>query len=212
MAEPVRLAEVLTALAAGTDLGMGQPPGHAARTCLIATAVAGELGLEPAERADVFHVGLLRYLGCTADAEEVARFAGDELELAVAVAPFVMGDAQDEERAVGRADVAAAKAAALTAHCEAAALMAGRLGLGEGVVAALRHGFERWDGTGSPAGMAGTEIPLAARAAGGGRGPDGSGRRAGGGAPPGGPPAAPGGAVDPPGADPGPAWGGRPPG
>jgi HD-GYP domain-containing protein (c-di-GMP phosphodiesterase class II) len=165
MAEPVRLAEVLAALAAGTDLGMGQPPGHAARTCLIATAVAGELGLEPAERADVFHVGLLRYLGCTADAEEVARFAGDELELAVAVAPFVMGDAQDEERAVGRADVAAAKAAALTAHCEAAALMAGRLGLGEGVVAALQHGFERWDGTGSPAGMAGTEIPVATRVA-----------------------------------------------
>ena len=37
--------------------------------------------------SDVFYVALLRYLGCTADASEVARLAGDEIGLAVAVGP-----------------------------------------------------------------------------------------------------------------------------
>ena len=80
-----RLVEILGALSLGTDLGMGQPLGHAIRTCLIASGLARECGLPTAARADVFHVGLLRHIGCTADAAEVARFAGDEIAPAVAV-------------------------------------------------------------------------------------------------------------------------------
>ena len=89
---PVRLVEVLAALALATDLGMGQPLGHAIRCALIADGLAGQLGLNPDARAEVVRVGLLRYLGCTADAAEVAAYAGDEIALAVAVAPHVMGD------------------------------------------------------------------------------------------------------------------------
>ncbi len=89
---PVRLVEVLAALALATDLGMGQPLGHAIRCALIADGLAGQLGLIPGARAEVVRVGLLRYLGCTADAAEVAAYAGDEIALAVAVAPHVMGD------------------------------------------------------------------------------------------------------------------------
>jgi hypothetical protein len=37
-------------------------------------------------------VALLRYLGCIADASEVARPSGDEIGLAAAVGPYVMGD------------------------------------------------------------------------------------------------------------------------
>lgn len=47
----------------------------------------------------------------------------------------------------------------------AAALLASRLGLGDGVVAALRHGFERWDGMGHPCGLADEAIPLPTRIA-----------------------------------------------
>jgi HD-GYP domain-containing protein (c-di-GMP phosphodiesterase class II) len=148
---------------------MGQPPGHAARTCLLAVALADRLGVPPGQRTDVFLVGLLRYLGCTADASELAAFAGDEIALAVAVAPFAMGPIGSDTGA-GPSDgeppaVQEAKAAAITAHCEAAALLAGRLGLGEEVVRALEHAFERWDGAGLPAGLAGDAIPLATRIA-----------------------------------------------
>jgi len=162
---PVRLVEVLAALALATDLGMGQPLGHAIRCALIADGLAGQLGLPPGARAEVFQVGLLRYLGCTADAAEVAVYAGDEIALAVAVAPHVMGDGEQERRAVDAPDLGPAKAAALRAHCEAAGLLAARLELGPAVVTALRHVFERWDGTGHPGGSAGEAVPLPTRIA-----------------------------------------------
>ena len=47
--------------------------------------------------------------------------------------------------------------------CEAGALLAGRLGLGQRVAAAIAQQFERWDGTGGPRGLAGDEITLPAR-------------------------------------------------
>ena len=162
---PVRLAEVLAALSLATDLGMGQPLGHAIRCCVIATGLAEQLGLSIRVRSDVFFVGLLRYIGCTADAFEVAQVAGDEVALAVAVAPFVMGDPAQEQLAAGAGDIAEAKAAAMRAHCEAGDLLSARLRLGEGTVSALRHGFERWDGTGHPEGLAGTAIPEPTRIA-----------------------------------------------
>ena len=41
---PLRLAELLASVSLATDLGTGQPLGHALRTCVIATRLAGELG------------------------------------------------------------------------------------------------------------------------------------------------------------------------
>ena len=40
-------------------------------------------------------------------------------------------------------------------------MLARRLGLEPEVIAALEHAYERWDGTGDPAGLKGEEIPLA---------------------------------------------------
>lgn len=47
--------------------------------------------------------------------------------------------------------------------CEAGALLAERLGLGQRVANAISQQFERWDGTGEPHGLAGDEITLPAR-------------------------------------------------
>lgn len=38
--EPVRLAELLAALSLATDLGMGQPSGHAVQTCVLSVQLA----------------------------------------------------------------------------------------------------------------------------------------------------------------------------
>jgi HD-GYP domain-containing protein (c-di-GMP phosphodiesterase class II) len=53
----------------------------------------------------------------------------------------------------------------LISHCEVAARFGARLGLEPAVVEALGHGFERWDGTGLPVGLADEAIPLAVRIA-----------------------------------------------
>jgi HD-GYP domain-containing protein (c-di-GMP phosphodiesterase class II)/DNA-binding CsgD family transcriptional regulator len=161
----LRLAELLAALSVATDLGMGQPSGHAGRTSLQAVRLARALGLSDDQVSDVFYVALLRYLGCTSDAAEVAALAGDEIALAVRVGPFMMGDAAEQAVAAGVPDVDKAAAAAMLAHCEAAELLASRLGLNDEVLRALRHGFERWDGTGHPRGLGGDAIPIAVRIA-----------------------------------------------
>ncbi len=161
----MRLSELLVALSLATDLGMGQPPGHAARTCLIAVEIARGMGLAEREVGEVHQVALLRFIGCTADAHEIARFAGDEIALAVAVAPWVMADAAEHDRALGLSGVEEARTAAAVAHCEAAVMLAERLGLGPGVVSGLRHGFERWDGLGYPARVPAEQVPISARIA-----------------------------------------------
>lgn len=76
---PLRLAELVAALSLATDLGTGQPMEHALRTCLLATALADELGLSEPERRDVYYIALLRAIGCVADAHLVAARFGDEI-------------------------------------------------------------------------------------------------------------------------------------
>jgi len=65
---PLRLAELLASVSLVTDLGTGQPMGHALRTCAIAAALAEAMGCAPDERRTVHQFALLRFLGCTADA------------------------------------------------------------------------------------------------------------------------------------------------
>ena len=68
--QPVRLAELLAAISLATDLGMGQPSGHAVQTCVLSVRLARDLQIPNDQVFDVFYVALLRYLGCTADASE----------------------------------------------------------------------------------------------------------------------------------------------
>jgi HD-GYP domain-containing protein (c-di-GMP phosphodiesterase class II) len=176
--DDVRLAELVAAISLATDLGTGQPMEHALRTCQLSMRVAGELGLPAAVRSEVFHVALLRFLGCTADAPELAHYAGgDNVAFVAAMAPVYLGSAGERLRAlargVGRGRPAPRRVRLLAralrdgrsvvAHCEVGARLATRLGLDPGVVHALAHAYERWDGGGQPDGLAGDAIPVAVR-------------------------------------------------
>jgi response regulator RpfG family c-di-GMP phosphodiesterase len=163
MKAQVRLAELLAALSLATDLGMGQPSGHAVQTCALSVRLAHDLQLPDQRVSEVFYVALLRYLGCTADATEVARLSGDEIGLAAAVGPYVMGDVADRILHTDVPDPEHSMATAMSIHCEAASMLGSRLGLRDQVTVALRHGFERWDGKGHPTGLAAEDIPLATR-------------------------------------------------
>ena len=86
--------ELVAAISMATDLGTGQPVEHALRTCRLSMAVAQELGLDARTAADVPYVALLRFLGCTADAPQMAHYAGgDNIALIAAMAPVYMGSA-----------------------------------------------------------------------------------------------------------------------
>ncbi len=173
-----RLTELVAAISLATDLGTGQPLEHALRTCRLSMAVAAELGLDARNAADVHYVALLRFLGCTADAPETAHYAGgDNIALVAAMSPVYMGSSGEAIRtlagSVGRGQALPRRARLLAqalrdsrsvvSHCEVGARLATRLGLGDGVVDALAHAYERWDGRGLPDGLAGEAVPVAVR-------------------------------------------------
>lgn len=177
-----RLAELPIALSLATDLGTGQPMEHGLRTCWLSLGTSEALGLDAATRSCVYYTALLRFIGCTSDASETAVLAGgDDLTFNAAMAPMLMAQPGEgtlyfvrhlaEElpthRRVGRVVKAMADpgmgARSLSGHCEVATRLAGRLGMGESVCHALAHAYERWDGKGNPAGLAGEEVPMAIR-------------------------------------------------
>ncbi len=181
-AAPGRLAELTIALSLASDLGTGQPMEHGLHTCWLSLAVADALGLDASTRSCVYYVALLRFLGCTADASETAVLAGgDDVAFNATMAPmlgaqrgegtrfFVRHLAEDlpPHRRVGRVVAAMAdpgmERRSLSGHCEVAARLGDRLGMAEDVCGALGHAYERWDGKGYPAGLAGEEVPLAIR-------------------------------------------------
>jgi HD-GYP domain-containing protein (c-di-GMP phosphodiesterase class II) len=177
-----RLAELTIALSLATDLGLGQPMDHGLRTCWLSAAAARELGLDAEDRSCVYFTALLRFLGCTSDATEVAAMAGgDDLAFNAAMAPILMADPAEGMRhfvrhlaedlplrqRAGRVVRALADPGyehrSLAGHCEVASRLAGRLGLPDAVGGALSLAYERWDGRGQPGGLAGDEVPLAIR-------------------------------------------------
>jgi HD-GYP domain-containing protein (c-di-GMP phosphodiesterase class II)/DNA-binding CsgD family transcriptional regulator len=180
--ERVRLADLLAAVSVATDLGMGQEPEKAIRACLVATALARRMGTAEADVCDVYYTALLRHLGCTATAHEETYLGGDELvsrpaaeradfgsprELLALLLQSGKGTGVERVRYLARTLRNGRKGdqAILGAVCEVGARLAERLGLGAGVREGLYQSFERWDGTGTPRGLAAHDICLPARLA-----------------------------------------------
>ena len=78
---PLRLGEFVATLALAQDNAFGQPLESQLRSCLLATWIcdAGDFGSEV--RDTVYWVSLLRYIGCTGHAHEVASLFGDEIAI-----------------------------------------------------------------------------------------------------------------------------------
>ena len=173
-----RLAEVVAAISLATDLGMGQPLQHALRTCVIATRLADEADVPVRDRPVVYYTALLRYLGCTADAHMMSAVVGDEIAARAAFATTDPASPRDQLRWLARHAAGAnlPRRAAMFAGtlaesprevyataCEVGRRLAARLGLADDVQHALLQAFERWDGKGFPAGLAGDRIGVGSR-------------------------------------------------
>jgi HD-GYP domain-containing protein (c-di-GMP phosphodiesterase class II) len=177
-----RTAELTVALSLATDLGTGQPLEHGLRTCWLSLKAAETLGLDDPTRSCVYHVALLRFLGCTADASVAAVFAGgDDVAFNATFAPMLNAEPTESlqflvrhlaaglplRRRIGRVARALADPGggrrSLSAHCEAASRLATRLGMPRSVCDSLAHAYERWDGKGYPDGLAEEQVPMAIR-------------------------------------------------
>lgn len=177
----MRLAELVAALSLATDLGLGLPSEHILRQTRIALRLADRVGADEQIRTECYYVSLLAWVGCTADAHEMASLFGDDLKVRAdsylidrsgrPLLDFVVRRAGSQHSPLRRAGVLARLAATRFAeveqffvgHCRATGEIAGRLGFGDGVCTGLGQTFERWDGNGIPTRCAGEEIELVTR-------------------------------------------------
>jgi len=175
------LSECLGALSQATDLADGQPEGSAMGATVIATRLGQRLGLGTDQVRELYWSTLLRFLGCTASAPDLAP-AGFGAEQPVNHA-FTIGDPYDvdnmrqhlrthlpkdvpEAERAKRIEVIAGMGDSaypfVEMHCEQARALAQRLPVPKGVpdIVSLRH--SRWDGA-APLHPSGEALPLNAR-------------------------------------------------
>lgn len=177
----LRLAELVAAFSLGSDLGMGQPMEHVLRAWRIASRLGERMGLDDRERADLYFVALLAWVGCVADTYEVATWFGDDIafradsyEVDLAGLPMVgfmlrhvgAGAPTLQRLRLGGSLVATRGQAVrrgLMSHCISTAQLAERLDLGPDVRDPLKQMFARYDGTGVPSDLGGEAIALSIR-------------------------------------------------
>jgi response regulator RpfG family c-di-GMP phosphodiesterase/DNA-binding CsgD family transcriptional regulator len=172
----LRLAELVAGLCTVSDLAKGLVDGQGLRSCVFALRLADHLGLDTEERETLFWVGLLRFVGCTATASQMAAALGDEIAVSAAFADADTSNNRDLlRRTVGVVgprplrlvsflrQVPATIAEHEVTSCEVARSVAAGLGLPSDVGTALGQVFERYDGGGHPGLARGTDLHAAVR-------------------------------------------------
>jgi HD-GYP domain-containing protein (c-di-GMP phosphodiesterase class II) len=173
------LSELAATLSLAADFAHGAEAEHQLRVSIMAARLAEELGLAETERRNCYDAALLHWLGCTATAQALSGWYGDEIEAHRHVPRFArpLDPLLDLLRHAGAGKdlphrllvlldaLRAGPGAVFGATCEASTVLAGRLGYSPEVVAALGVAFERFDGKGWPGKLRGDAIPVAAQVA-----------------------------------------------
>lgn len=185
MAPPLPFSDIVASLSHALDLTEGQPVGHSIRSCMVGMELGRALDLSDEDLSDLYYALLLKDAGCSANAAPVAEaFGSDDHPVKRAL------KTTDWSRYLSAARYALANAALgrpflrripymlrlarggdpmarefTRLRCHRGADIALRLGFSEWTASAIRNLDEHWDGKGHPDGVAGRDIPLAARIA-----------------------------------------------
>jgi HD-GYP domain-containing protein (c-di-GMP phosphodiesterase class II) len=182
LSPPLRLGEFVATLALAQDNAFGQPLESQLRSCLLATWMCEAGGFGGDVRETAYWVALLRYIGCTGHAHEVATVFGDEIAIRAqtlvhdaanpaevmrdVIAYATAGRSQEERDQIVQVIQQTAQAWAVhnfASGCEVADMLVRRLDFGPDVRESLRFTFERWNGNGYPSHASGESIPLPMR-------------------------------------------------
>jgi putative nucleotidyltransferase with HDIG domain len=178
----IALSELVGALSQALDVAEGEPPGHAARSCLIGMRLGDALGLDADARSDLFYALLLKDAGCSANAAHMAALFGADDQVAKHTSKLVnwarpvdaflwslrtvapegtVGERTARLRAIR--NEGQVTRSLMRARCYRGAEIARKLGFSEATAEAIKGLDEHWDGHGQPLGLRGSAIPLAAR-------------------------------------------------
>lgn len=131
-----RLSAMHPALDVAVLASDAETEGHARRVRVLALAIGEELALTGSELRALGDAALLHDIGKLTVPEEILR------------KPTSLSESEWE---------------LMRRHAEEGARMVEERGAFAGTVVAIRHHHERYDGTGYPGGLAGEEVPIAAR-------------------------------------------------
>lgn len=147
----IELESAILALSMVGDLSMGQPFDQSRRTARLVQLLAQSCNGAGEHTEVARQVALLRWSGCTANAEGFTRLLGDDVE----------GRNAMLSQTLGAAGLRAMRKSAPLAvvHCEVSGDIAHTLGLSAPVELGLRHVFEQFDGEGKPFGLRHPEVP-----------------------------------------------------
>lgn len=177
----VTLSELLAAFSLATDLGLGQPMEHLLRSWQIASRLGRHVGLPDEQQPALFHVAMLSWVGCVADAPEVTATFGDDIAFradsyetdlgGLSGMSFFLSHAGRGQPLPVRLRAAATLAATggsrvmqgIQGHCLVTSTLSDQLGLPAETSEAVRQFFARWDGRGVPRGVRGDQIALVVR-------------------------------------------------
>ena len=147
----VELEGAVLALSMVGDLSMGQPIDQSRRTARLVQLLAQACHGDGEHLETGRQVALLRWSGCTANAQGFTRLLGDDVAGRNAMLSQTLGAAG--QRAMRRS------APLAQVHCEVSGDIAHTLGLSPSVELGLRHVFEQFDGAGRPSGLRHPEVP-----------------------------------------------------
>jgi HD-GYP domain-containing protein (c-di-GMP phosphodiesterase class II) len=181
--KPLRVAELISSLSLALDIGLGLPVETLLRGALVSSRLAQAAGFSAEDCRAAYYLPLVSMVGCTTTSTSDGEMLGDELgasELMWADKDDMQAMMQALQRSIGRDRTDAERAAMIdkmfafgagggwaaqhAMHCEAARILSERLGLDGETSKGVMHNNERWDGRGTPNGIAGEAITRPARA------------------------------------------------
>lgn len=170
-------------LAPALDAVEGNDPAHSLRTALIGMRLAEQIGLDAANRTDLFYASLLKDLGAANAKAKAFHYYGslsqpldralrhaDLSQLSVSlkfVRPLVRSRAPLIRRVRNAFDITFGGARTASSiergRSRYGASLALDMGFSHGTSNAIRTQNERWDGRGRPSGLSGEAIPIVGR-------------------------------------------------
>jgi len=178
------IADLLGALSFALDLTEGQPRGHCVRCCWIGMHIGRQIGLQQSELSDLFYTLLLKDLGCSSNAARICQlyltddltFKGDfkywdgslpqALRFVLSHTGLQAGLAERFRAIVNvLKDGGEIARELIETRCFRGAEIARMMRFSEDVALGIQNLDERWDGTGQPARISGTGIPIFSRIA-----------------------------------------------
>ena len=154
---------------------------HLLRSWQIASRLGRHVGLPDEQQPALFHVAMLSWVGCVADAPEVTASFGDDIAFradsyeadlgGLSGMAFFLGHAGRGQPMPRRLRAVATLAATggsrmmqgIQGHCLVTSTLSDQLGLPAETSEAVRQFFARWDGQGVPRGVRGGQIALVVR-------------------------------------------------